>query len=580
MLRSFAQSASEGRPVFWTLDWVRRVSFDSAEFVAGQLPPPADHQSGLPARGREATLLPSSFPMSLPRKKLPIGIQNLREIREGGYYYVDKSGYAVRLANEGKYYFLSRPRRFGKSLFLDTLKELFEGNRPLFEGLYAADNWDWSVKHPVIRVSFGDGVGKTVEGLSLRIQDQLQQNSQRLDVPVDLGLGLGSALGGLIRRCTERYGERVVVLIDEYDKAILDNIEDPEVAVAMREGLRDFYAVLKDHDPYLRFVLLTGVSKFSKVSLFSGLNNLYDITLDADYSALCGYTEADVGTVFAPELEGLDREQIRTWYNGYNWTGEAVYNPFDLLQLFKKREFRAFWYETGTPTFLLKVLKQRPVFLPDLQQVRSTAQLLSTFDVGKMPVEALMFQTGYLTIAETLRLGESTAYRLSYPNREVYQSLNESLLADWTSDLPLREPPQFKLYELLEKHDLAGMGRLMAGFFESIPHQWYTNNPIAQYEGYYASVFYAFFASLGLPITVEESSNAGRLDMVVRFGDRALIFEFKLVDDEATPGGNSALAAIEERGYAERYRAEGVPVDCIGIEFSRKQRRIVAWDMM
>jgi hypothetical protein len=527
--------------------------------------------------------------MSLPRKKLPIGIQTFSKIREEGYYYVDKTRYALQLAREGGYYFLSRPRRFGKSLFLDTLKELFEGNRALFDGLYAADNWDWSVKHPVIRVSFADAVGKDPAILPQRLREILAVNARHLGLELARGTIVGD-FADLIERVVEKHGQRVVLLIDEYDKPILDNIENAEVATAMRDGLRDFYSVIKGADPHLRFVLLTGVSKFSKVSLFSGLNNLYDLTLDADYSALCGYAEADVDTVFAPELEGLDREQIRTWYNGYNWTGEAVYNPFDLLKLFKTREFRAFWYETGTPTFLLKVLKQRPVFLPDLQAVRSTAQLLSTFDVGKMPVEALMFQTGYLTIAETLRLGETTAYRLSYPNREVYQSLNESLLADWTSDLPLREPPQFKLYELLEKHDLAGMGRLMAGFFESIPHQWYTNNPIAQYEGYYASVFYAFFASLGLPITVEESSNAGRLDMVVRFAGgpalqgsqsegRALIFEFKLVDDEATPGGNSALAAIEERGYPDRYRAEGVPVDCIGIEFSRKQRRIVAWDV-
>ncbi len=518
--------------------------------------------------------------MSLPRKKLPIGIQTFSKIRDEGCYYVDKTRYALQLAREGGYYFLSRPRRFGKSLFLDTLKELFEANRPLFEGLYAAENWDWSVKHPVIRVSFGTGNFSSREGLDQRIRELLLENAERLDVkqpPADSSIG--GLFSTLIRRARELHGERVVVLIDEYDKPILDNIEDPEVATALREGLRNLYSVLKDADPHLRFVLLTGVSKFSKVSLFSGLNNLYDITLDADYSALCGYTETDLDDVFAPELEGLDREQIRAWYNGYNWTGEAVYNPFDLLQLFKTRDFRAYWYETGTPTFLLKVLKQRPVFLPDLQEVRSTAQLLSTFDVGNMPVEALMFQTGYLTIAETLRLGETTAYRLSYPNREVYQSLNESLLADWTTDLPLREPPQFKLYDLLLTHDLAGIGRLMAGFFESIPHQWYTNNPIAQYEGYYASVFYAFFASLGLPITVEESSNAGRLDMVVRFGGRALIFEFKLVDNEATPGGNSALAAIIERGYAERYRAEGLPVDCIGIEFSRQQRRIVAWDV-
>ncbi|MCC5842129.1 MAG: ATP-binding protein [Opitutales bacterium] len=517
--------------------------------------------------------------MSLPRKKLPIGIQNLREIREGGrYYYVDKSGYAVRLATEGKYYFLSRPRRFGKSLFLDTLKELFEANRPLFEGLYAADHWDWSVQHPVIRVSFAEGSLKNHEQLGLKMDELLRSNARRLGVEIREPT-LSGRFRALIEDVAGRVGRTVVILIDEYDKPILDNIENAEVATAMRDGLRDFYSVIKDADPHLRFVLLTGVSKFSKVSLFSGLNNLNDITLDAPYSAICGYTEDDVDTVFAPELEGLDREQIREWYNGYNWTGEAVYNPFDLLLLFDKREFKAWWYSTGTPTFLMKLLTQRERFLPELQDLLVDDLLLSTFDVNNIPTESLLFQTGYLTIAEKQNLSGSTLYRLKYPNREVYQSLTEGVLRDWTPVARESTLARVKLHQLLEKHDLAGVGRLMAGFYESIPHQWYTKNTIAQYEGYYASVFYAFFASLGLEITLEESSNAGRLDMVVRFRERAIIFEFKLVDDEATPGGNSALAAINERGYAERWRAEGSPVDCVGIEFSRKQRRIVAWDV-
>jgi hypothetical protein len=199
--------------------------------------------------------------------------------------------------------------------------------------------------------------------------------------------------------------------------------------------------------------------------------------------------------------------------------------------------------------------------------------------VGNIPTETLMFQAGYLTIAEQLRVGISIGYRLKYPNFEVFQSFNESLLADWASAVPHTEQPQFKLYDLLLAHDLDGIGCLLSGFYESIPHNWYANNPVAQYEGFYASVFYAFFASLGLDIRVEEASNAGRLDMAVRFQGRVLIFEFKVVDN-ATTTSNSALAAIAERGYAERWRAEGVPVDCIGIEFSRTERRIVAWDVV
>lgn len=513
------------------------------------------------------------------RRKLPIGIQTLRTIREEGYYYVDKSAYVVKLAAEGQYYFLSRPRRFGKSLFLDTIKELFEGNRALFQGLYADTHWDWSVQHPVIRISFADGVLRTREMLEQKIGEILQLAGRSHEVMrTSNETTISGRFLALIMAVTEKAGRKAVVLIDEYDKPILDNIEKPEVALAMREGLRDFYSVIKGADPYLRFVFLTGVSKFSKVSLFSGLNNLNDITLDPEYSSLCGYTEEDIHTVFGPELEGLDREKVRLWYNGYNWLGEAVYNPFDLLLLFQKREFRAWWYETGTPGFLLKLLRQRPVFVPELNHIVASGQLLSTFEVEQIPLESLMFQAGYLTIGRRLSKGHQTLYQLTYPNLEVYQSFHDSLLLDWTGGYSTQGTAQARLYDLLEAHDWEGMGRLLSGFFESIPHQWHTNNPIADYEGYYASVFYAFFASLGLKIAVEESSNAGRLDMVLHFGGSVLIFEFKLVAQDATAGTNSALEAIRERGYAQRYLAENVPVTGIGIEFSRSKRAIVAWD--
>lgn len=328
--------------------------------------------------------------MTSTRKKLPIGIQSFKKLREEACYYVDKTPLALRLVEEGGYFFLSRPRRFGKSLFLDTLKELFEGNESLFEGLYAAEHWDWTRKHPVIRLSFGTGVLRSRADLEMRIREVLTENARRLGVVPEF-TSVGGFFSQLIAGAYERHGERVVVLIDEYDKPILDNIENPEVATVMRDGLRDLYSVLKDADPHLRFVLLTGVSKFSKVSLFSGLNNLTDLTLDAAYSSICGYTETDVDTVFAPELAGLDREKIRAWYNGYNWLGESVYNPFDLLLLFQKREFRAWWYETGTPTFLLKVLRERERFLPELHDLMVDELLLSTFDVDNMPTESLLF---------------------------------------------------------------------------------------------------------------------------------------------------------------------------------------------
>lgn len=342
--------------------------------------------------------------MTTARLKLPIGIQNLREIREQGYYYADKSGHAVDLFEAGKYYFLSRPRRFGKSLLLDTFKELFEGNRSLFQGLAAEPCWDWSRRHPVIRISFGSGVSLSgsaamtpAERLAQRIRENLRVHREALGLPRPTDLpedDLPGNLADLIRQAHRSRGERAVVLIDEYDKPILDHINNPEAARTLRDGLRDLYATLKETDEHLCFVFLAGVSKFSKVGLFSGLNNLHDITLDARYSALCGYTDDDVDTVFAPELPGLDREEIRRWYNGYNWLGESVYNPVDVLLLFERREFRPYWFETGTPTFLVGLLMVQQRFTPDLNRSVATESLLSSFDVDTMPAEALMFQAG------------------------------------------------------------------------------------------------------------------------------------------------------------------------------------------
>jgi hypothetical protein len=292
----------------------------------------------------------------MTRKRLPIGIQTFRKIREGDSYYVDKSGFALRLIEQGSHYFLSRPRRFGKSLFLDTLAELFEGNEPLFQGLAAHGQWDWGRRYPVIRLSFADGVLRDRAELDARIDKLLRLNAERLGIELPQESGVAMRFGELIRLARRQCGERVVVLVDEYDKPILDNLADAEAARAMREGLRNLYSVIKGADADIRFAFLTGVSKFSKVSLFSGLNNLDDITVDPQYSAICGYTEADLERTFAPELPGLDRDQIRAWYNGYNWTGEAVYNPFDVLLLFQERQFRPWWFETATPTFLIDLL--------------------------------------------------------------------------------------------------------------------------------------------------------------------------------------------------------------------------------
>lgn len=509
----------------------------------------------------------------MQRKKLPIGIQTLREIREEGHYYVDKTPIALQLINQGKYFFLSRPRRFGKSLFLDTLKELFEGNAALFVGLYAEKHWDWSVKYPVLRFSFGGGVLGSAADLQASLNEQLGTLEVYYQLPAEY-THARSRFKRLILRLAEQTGQRVVVLIDEYDKPIRDRIEDREKALDIREVLKDFYSVIKDSDAHIRFAFLTGVSKFSTASLFSGLNNLQDITLDERYSSICGYTDADVDSVFAPELPGLDREDIRRWYNGYNWLGEAVYNPFDLLLLFRNRIFRPWWFETGTPTFLIKLLMQRQHFTPDLETLMAPETLLSTFDVDTIPTEALMFQAGYLTIDKARYFPGRLELLLRYPNLEVKASLNDSLLAALSGgpSVPVRQIS--RLYDVLQANDLAGMRDLFHAFFASIPNDWYRNSPIAQYEGFWASVFYSHFAALGLDIVLEDVINRGRIDMAVRGSGRTWLFEFKVV--ELVPEGK-ALQQLRDRAYADKYRPAG-PVHLVGVEFSKDNRNIVGFE--
>ena len=512
---------------------------------------------------------------ALSRKKLPIGIQTFAKLRDDGHYYVDKTGYAVELAQSGNCYFLSRPRRFGKSLFLDTLKQMFEGKRSLFHGLAADERWDWSRTHPVIRISFGGGVLKNRAALDERLGELLQDNQDRLGLSCT-HTSLSGRFSQLIAQAHAQTGQTAVVLVDEYDKPILDNITDSAVALDMREGLKDIYSVLKDADEHLRFVFITGVSKFSKVSLFSGLNHLEDITLDPRYSAICGYTDADVDTVFAPELPGLDREEIRRWYNGYNWLGEGVYNPFDMLLLFDRREFKPYWFETGTPTFLVKLLAKAETFTPDIGRLVATETLLSTFDVENIPPEALMFQAGYLTIDHVWRIPGRMEVTLKYPNLEVQASLNDSLLQYLVGNPSTPGPHIGRLYRLLQAQDFTGLKTLFQAFFASIPHDWYRNSPIAQFEGYWASIFYSHFAALGLDIRLEDTTNKGRIDMAVLFNAQVFVFEFKVV--ELVPQGR-ALQQIKDMGYADKYRDRGEPIHLVGVEFSKNDRNIVGFEV-
>ena len=501
-------------------------------------------------------------------RRLPIGVQTLRTFREQDCYYVDKTPYLERLLNEGTRYFLSRPRRFGKSLFLDTLKEFFEGNEALFAGLHIHERHDWSERHPVVRLSFGGGTFKDLAPLNDDVMAQLDGLARDHGVPARYDTA-PARFRHLLQAVHEGTGQRVAMLVDEYDKPILDALEVPESALANRDYLRGLYGVIKDSDAHVQFTFLTGISKFSKVNLFSQLNNLVDITLDPVYSSICGYTEDDLDSVFAPELATLNHESVREWYNGYNWRGaDKVYNPYDVLLLLRRGEYAAHWFETGTPAFLVKKLFERRVASVSLDQTVTTEALLSAFDVDHIGTEALLFQTGYLTITGEERLGGRALYRLGFPNREVRQSLNEHLLRHLVQDVERQTANSIRLQRLLAEHDCAALKELFQAFF--------TNNDIANYEGYYASVFYSYFAALGYDITVEESSSHGRLDMAVRAGGHVYLFEFK-VAEMAPPG--SALTQLQVRDYAAKYRSRGEPIHLIGVEFSRHTRNITAFDI-
>ena len=511
------------------------------------------------------------------RKLLPIGIQTFSRLREDGAYYVDKTRLLLSLVRGGSRYFLSRPRRFGKSLLVSTLKELFEGNEALFEGLYIHGAWDWSRRYPVVRLDFSTGGYEK----PLRVGQDIQEQLQGIEADAGMEYGGGDAplrLRHLIRKLRRETGERVVVLVDEYDKPILDALHVPPVACANRDLLRELYATIKATDEDIRFAFLTGVSKFSKVNLFSGLNNLDDITLDPRYSSLCGYTDEDIDTVFAPELEGLDRARIREWYNGYSWLGEEkVYNPFDVLLLFAKREFGAWWFQTGTPDFLLRTMVRRGLSSVKLEGMLASAALLDAFDVEHIATEALLFQTGYLTILGNESRHGNVFYRLGYPNREVRQSLNDSLLEYLTRGASgSMTEHRLRLLDLLEANDFSALKDLFHAFFASIPYEWHTSNDIARYEGYYASVFYSYFAGLGLDITVEDSTSHGRLDMAVCFNRNVYLFELKIVE---RAGEGAAMAQLRERRYADKYRARGEPIHLIAVEFSANARNVVGFEV-
>ena len=514
----------------------------------------------------------------MSRSRLPIGIQDFRTIREQGFCYVDKTPLVRRMVEDGRHYFLSRPRRFGKSLLLDTLGSLFEGNEELFRGLDIHEHWNWSITHPVVRLSFGgkyDSPGE-IEGDAIEQLESIERwNGLSPVATSDTG---PRRLRNVLDRLHRNTGRQVAVLVDEYDKPILDVLHDPELAIANRNYLRGFYGIIKDCAKHVRFVFVTGVSMFSKVSLFSGLNNLRDISLDPRYATICGYTEGDIDEVFGPELDGLDREEIRAWYNGYHWRGgERVYNPYDVLLLLDGREFRPYWFETGSPSFLFRTLMERSVSPMELENRMADMSLVSKFDVNDIEVEALLFQTGYLTIAGEKKEGARTYYRLDYPNLEVRMSMNDELLAylGKKGKEPLDRGRE--LCALLEANDFEGFAERLRSYLAGIPYQWHATGDLARYEAWYAGLLHMCFRAVGVDVRAEDASSRGRADMVVLTGGQVFVLEFKMADreDGADTALNEAITQMRERGYADKYSVRGEPIHLVGVACGRDARNLL-----
>ncbi|MDO4224055.1 MAG: ATP-binding protein [Acinetobacter sp.] len=525
---------------------------------------------------------------AIHKKKFPIGIQTFSKVRENdAYYYVDKTQKIMEMIDISKYIFLSRPRRFGKSLTLDTIAELYAGNKTLFTGLYAEQHWDWGVSYPIIRFNFAKGVEKTLAGLHNSLITQIKNNAQVLNVELQENERVAWLFNNLITATAQQYQSRVVILIDEYDKPILDNLDndgtaDYATAMQMRDGLRDFYSVIKGQDANICFAMLTGVSKFSKINLFSGLNILLDITLDDRFSSLCGYTQQELESVFAPELHDVNLAELKRWYNGYNWGGESVYNPFDILLYLNssKKLFKDYWIETGNTTFLLDKIINEQVNIAQIKNELADHDILSSFEVGNISPIALMFQTGYLTIDHIQIRAGSEFYRLKFPNMEVQQSFNQLLLNQYLGKKVNTSPVRFNIYDALMQSNLEQVQGIIKAFFASIPHDWHRNNPIAQYEGYWASVFYALCASLGFTTITEDATSVGNIDLtlIIEKGvgmqakNIVYIFEFKVKKSNAT---GTALQQIQAKQYADKYRSDDNVIYQIGVEFDAERREVV-----
>ncbi|MDR3123656.1 MAG: ATP-binding protein [Treponema sp.] len=527
-------------------------------------------------------------------RKMPIGIQDFEDLRAGGYVYVDKTAYMHKLVTEGKPYFLGRPRRFGKSLLLSTLKAYFLGKKQLFEGgpgeprLAIADlEKDWTA-YPVFHIDLIGEQYRDSRDLETKLDSILRELEE--DWGRDsLDSTPGSRFRSLIRRACEQSGKRVVVLIDEYDKPMLQNLEQSKNFSAMLDTLKSFYGVLKAADQWLRFVLLTGVTKFSKVSVFSDLNQLRDISMEDVYGTLCGITEQELEANFRPELEALAEKQgqsygdalaeMRRRYDGYHFSknGPGVFNPFSVLSALANQDFGDYWFRTGTPTFLVNELAAAKFDLRDFSTgIAARETDLDDYRANGGNPLPILYQSGYLTIQGYNK--QFRTYELGFPNGEVKTGFLENLLLYYQKDPPdLQRFMASNFVEDLQKGNVDGFMNRLRAFISSIPYP-----DGHETERYYQNILYVIFALVGTYVQAETQSASGRCDLVVRTGvsgtDTVYVFEVKFSRKGSTHTAREALEQIDDKGYAIPYTASGCALVKIGAVFDQETRTLSEWE--
>ena len=512
----------------------------------------------------------------MSEKLYPIGIQNFESLRKDGYLYVDKTALIYQLAKRGRYYLLSRPRRFGKSLLISTLEAYFQGKRELFQGLAMEELEKEWLQHPILHLDLNIEKYDSIESLGNILNNALTHWEKIYgDEPSEASFSLRFA--GIIRRAHELTGQRVVILVDEYDKPMLQAINNEELQREFRNTLKPFYGALKTMDGDIKFALLTGVTKFGKVSVFSDLNNLNDISMDKQYVSLCGMTEKEIHHYFEDDLRRLATAQDMTYeetctrlkeaYDGYHFrqNSEGIYNPFSVLNTFAKQEFGSYWFETGTPTYLVELLKQNHYNLEQMSHEETNSEVLNSIYADESPIPVI-YQSGYLTIKDYD--GEFGNYILGFPNREVEEGFIKFLMPFYTNVNKVESPFEIQQFvkEIRTGQPDAFLRRLQS-FFADTPYEL-----IRDLEVHYQNVLFIVFRFVGFYVKAEYHTSEGRVDLVLQTDRYIYVMEFKLEGS-----AEEALQQIEAKHYARPFEADSRQLFKIGINFDNNTRNIERW---